>query len=216
MLGCQMVVYLGIEMTQDYSKSWARNEHWGLDKIGFSDWRMIWGLAHDNCAGAREERMQWDSSMSLRRVVEITRRCKNCCLPVALRFWPAEWTSKIIPVSIKCLFYAWHFAVCHIFLPFCLSHILCENEQQSQVRVRVRLLALSTGGILLPSPNSLKEQKAGHLKVSEKDLFRIRISPWPWCSLITWYMHLLAVFHNILWPLSLWFEEWTRSVLWKR
>lgn len=43
MLGCQMVVYLGIEMTQDYSKSWIRNEHWGLDKIGFSDWRMIWG-----------------------------------------------------------------------------------------------------------------------------------------------------------------------------
>jgi len=57
-----------------------------------------------------------------------------------------------------------------MFLPFGLSHILCENKQQSQVRVRVRLLALSTGAILLPSPNSLKEQKAGHLQVSEKDL----------------------------------------------
>jgi len=89
---------------------------------------------------------------------------------IALRFWLAECTSKMIPFSIKCLFYAWHFAVCHMFLPFGLSHILCENKQQSQVRVRVRLLALSTGAILLPSPNSLKEQKAGHLQVSEKDL----------------------------------------------
>lgn len=53
-------------------------------------------------------------------------------------------------------------------------------------------------------------------KYQKKDLFRIRISPWPWCSLITWYMLLLAVFHNILWPLSLWVEEWTRTVLWKR
>ena len=57
-----------------------------------------------------------------------------------------------------------------MFLPFGLLHILCENKQQSQARVRVRLLALSTGAILLLSPNSLKEQKAGHLKVSEKDL----------------------------------------------
>ena len=47
-----------------------------------------------------------------------------------------------------------------MFLPFGLSHTLCENEQQSQARVRVRPLALSTGGILLTSPNSLKEQKA--------------------------------------------------------
>ena len=104
--------------------------------------------------------MQWDSSMSLKRVVEITRRCKNYCLPIALRFWLAECTSEMIPFSIKCLFYAWHFAVCHMFLPFGLSHTLCENEQQSQARVRVRPLALSTGGILLTSPNSLKEQKA--------------------------------------------------------
>lgn len=37
MVGCQMVVYRDTEVTQDYSKSWARNEHCRLDKIGFSD-----------------------------------------------------------------------------------------------------------------------------------------------------------------------------------
>lgn len=34
---CQVVIYLDIEVTQDYSKSWARNEHCGLGKIGFSN-----------------------------------------------------------------------------------------------------------------------------------------------------------------------------------
>lgn len=27
-LGCQMVIYMDIEVTQDYSKCWAGNEHW--------------------------------------------------------------------------------------------------------------------------------------------------------------------------------------------
>lgn len=58
--------------------------------------------------------------------------------------------------------------------------------------------------------------KSRRLKSVRKRFFRIKISPWPWCSLITWYMLFLAVFHNMLWPLSLWVEEWTRTVLWKR
>ena len=100
-----------------------------------------------------------DSSMSLRRVVGITRRCKNCGLPIALRFWLAECTSKMIPSFIKCLFYNPTLCCVPSVYPFWVcQHFMCENEQQSQARI-ARLLALSTGGILGPSPNSLKEQQ---------------------------------------------------------